>query len=350
MKRFILTAVLMMLFAPFTAAAEEDDYLAAMEAYNKKDFVKAGELLKNFNSKYPGSRFKPNVLIKMGELSHEFERMEAFFFEVIKGYSNTEYEAEAVYLLGRAHYGRGEYKKAEGYFGTILGRFSNTVWIEPAYYYLILSLNAMKNRAEAKKLYDDYIANKNNYMFRSRVKLAGADISFEEGKFEEAASGYRDIIDTFNESEKYIFLPAVYEKLIESYEKAGKERDAEKFRGDMRQLFPGYKTGTAQILASPTRAAVSVAAARATPFPTAAPAVKGNFFTVQVGAFTNSRFADDMVKRLSKKGRHTFTKTEGRFTRVYVGRFKTKGEADKYAEVLSREEKINNYLVKEGWD
>jgi len=348
-KPILLIAACLLFLCPFVYAVvtEEDAYLEAMNLYNKKEFDRAEEKLLEFRKNFSSSKYMPNVLLKLAELEEDTNKTVEYYVNVMKNYYNSEYEAEAVYSMGRLYYAQGSYDMAEEYFGTMLGKYSNTVWVEPSYYYLMLSLLAKKKYDDVNDVYSDYNSNGRYFIFKNRVNLAMANAYSEQEKYEQAADMYSRVIKDYTSKEKYIYLPDVYRKLYEIYMKTDRKSEAESVKEKFKTEFPGKgwagSGGGGKI--------EEVKEESPKPAPTKAAAGKsGWYYTVQVGAFSNKKFAGLMHKKLADKGYEVRIKSGGKFHKIQVGRFETKTEADSFAAEFSRKERVNNYLVKKEKD
>jgi cell division septation protein DedD len=344
---------------------EEDAYLSAMDSYNKKDFEKARSLLSDFYENYKGSKYRPNVMLKLAELEQDFFKSETMYKEVIKDKPDTEFEAEAVFSLARLYYARNEYTKAVEYAGIIMGRFGNTMWIEPAYHYIMLALNAQKKYGETARYYAEYNSNSNYFMFKNRIKLAYAEALYAQEKYAEAAQFFAQVIADADK-EKYIYAPDVYAKIINCYKITGNITEQDKYVYDLKDKYPDSaeaKSGgfvkpvfTQEVVTpEPTKAPIKAptkAPAKPLETPTPeGPKIKGGvFYTVQIGAYANKKFADYDANRLRKKKYYVFMKAEGKFIKVMVGKVATRVEADKLAYELSKKEKIKSFYVKQAWE
>jgi TolA-binding protein len=333
---------------------EEDAYLAAMEQYNKKDFDRARPLLSDFYENYRGSKYTPNVMLKLAELEPDFYRAEALYQDVIKAKPDTEFEAEAVFSLARLFFARKEYVKCAEYAGIIMGRFANTMWIEPAYHYMMLADNAQKKFGETAGYYAQYVSNTNYFMFKNRIKLAYAEALYAEEKYSEAIPLFSQVIAEVDR-EKYIYAPDVYVKIMDCYKKTGNVSGQEKYSYDLKEKYPDSAEVKGAIVIKPVSETATAVpeAARTAAAPTAAvePTMPGGiFYTVQIGAYANKKFADYDAEKLRKKKYYVFMKTEGKYTKVMVGKCKTRVEAAKLAYDLSIKEKIRNFYVKQAWE
>jgi tetratricopeptide (TPR) repeat protein len=349
----------------FGIMSEEDAYLSAMDSYNKKDFEKARTLLSEFYENYKGSKYRPNVMLKLAELEQDFFKSEAMYKDVIKYKPDTEFEAEAVFSLARLYYARNEYTKSVEYAGIIMGRFGNTMWIEPAYHYIMLALNAQKKYGETARYYAEYNSNSNYFMFKNRIKLAYAEALYAQSKYGEAAQFFSQVIADADK-EKYIYAPDVYAKIINCYKITGNISEQDKYVYDLKQNYPDSaeaKSGgfvkpvfTQEIVTpEPTMAAVNAPEKTPVKTPVKTPAAEptfqgGIFYTVQIGAYANKKFAEFDAAKLAKKKYYVFMKTEGKFTKLMVGKLKTRVEAAKLAYELSKKEKIKNFYVKQAWE
>jgi cell division septation protein DedD len=74
------------------------------------------------------------------------------------------------------------------------------------------------------------------------------------------------------------------------------------------------------------------------------------YYTVQVAAFREQSMAEEMIKALNKKGHDAYLATassqDGGMTfRVRVGRYSTRGEADRVAKLLAIKEKLHPFVA-----
>jgi tetratricopeptide (TPR) repeat protein len=360
-KAIFLTVLLGSAFAlscsSFGIMNEEDSYLAAMDSYNKKDFDKARPLLFGFYENYKDSKFRPNVMLKLAELEPDFFKSEALYRDVIKDKPDTEFEAEAVFSLSRLYYARSEYTKSTEYAGIIMGRFRNTMWIEPAYHYLMLALNAQKKYGETARYYTEYSSNSNYFMFKNRIKLAYAEALYGQAKYEESIPFFSQVIAEADR-EKYIYAPDVYAKIINCYKKTENITEQDKYVYDLKEKYPdsgeaksgGFvKPVFTQAIIKPDPTKVLEIALEKTQVEE--PTITGGvFYTVQIGAYSNKKFADYDADKLKKKKYYVFMKTEGKYTKVMVGKLATRVEAAKLAYTLSKKEGVKQFLVKQAWE
>jgi len=350
MKKFVLTAVIALAVSSCTFAkpSEDDVFLKAMTLYNSKEYKNASAAFDTFLKDFPSSRYKPSALMKIAEAEENVDKKKELYEKIIKEYPGTEYEAEAVYSLGRMYYAMAEDKKAEEYLGAVMGRFPNTVWIEPAYYYMILSLDGQGRQEEAKKLYADYNGGKGYYMYKNRIELAYANILFKQAKFGEAVFAYQNVIDKTEDTEKYIYLPDVYQKLAESYRKSGNVEKAKDAQSAFLKRFPAADRAED----SPESVTKTGAVTEVDPITNTSPAQavpaeniqaeRVEYFTVQVGAFSLEKNAELEKESLAKKGVKAEVVKDGNFYKLKTGKFRTKAEAESFA----RGKGLKNYLAR----
>lgn len=353
------------LFSSLCHAGEDEDYIAAMEAYNRQSYREAGKMFADFSEKYPSSRHMPNAMVKLGELAGDFDAAASVYDMVMAKYPNTEYEAEAIYRSGMLYYAKADYRRAEDYFNKVISRFSSMVWSEPCYYYLMMCKNSRGAYEETLKLYKDYRDIK-YYIYKNRAIAAAAHALSKTGKHAEAAALYVEITKGDLDSERYLIAPDIYLKAAASFELAGRKEEAEEYRLKGAERFPEYgafKTGAASPGKTPDTAVVYTQQEGLSEKPAVTPAktqvsaaaqtVKHEtkvFYTVQVGAFTTLKNAEIMRDKLNKSKRNAFIKSEVKMHKVLAGKFETKEEADKYAAKMAKEEGLKSWLVKQGWE
>jgi cell division septation protein DedD len=355
MKKTVLLAMMMAAAAASFGAfyanmGEEDAYLSAMDSFDKKDYSTAQKGFDEFLQKFPDSKYRPNAMLKAADMKEETADKDRAYSEVIKDYPNSEFEAEAVFSLGRMYYVVGNYKKSRELLNIILNKYRNMVWVEESYYYIVLCYLAEKNYDLMDKAYMEYSQNKDYFKQKKKMELAYADSLLERAKFPEAAAIYKGLMDSAESQDKSLYMPAVYKKAAMAYERAGDGKTAGIISTDLKLKFPDSVEATGQDTKPVQTAAVQ---AQATPKPEATAAAAGavkSFFTVQIGAYSNKKFCDITAKKYEDKKYPVFIKKEGKFFRIMVGKLATKEEAEVYAKDFIKKEKLKNYLVKQGWE
>jgi cell division septation protein DedD len=154
----------------------------------------------------------------------------------------------------------------------------------------------------------------------------------------------------------------VYAKIINCYKITGNITEQDKYVYDLKDKYPDSAEAKSGGFVKPvfTREIVKAEPTKAPEKPVAKPTEKpavpepvvkgGVFYTVQIGAYANKKFAEYDAAKLTKKKYYVFMKTEGKYTKVMVGKVATRVEADKLAYELSMKEKIKNFYVKQGWE
>lgn len=355
------TVVLMMLLGIYTAAGaafygnmvEEDAYLSASSLFEKKDYTAAAAEYAAFLEKFPESKYKAPSMLRMAELSVSAEEAMKHYNMVINGFAGSEYEAEAVFDLAKLFFAQEEYKKARAYFNIVISKFPSMVWVEESYYLLMLCAKAEGDTAIFEKAYDEYNS-KGFFTFKNRVNLAYAGHLHETGKHPKALALYKELIDKTQGKDKNIHMPLVYRNAAESAKKAGDIQSAEMMESDLKFKYPDSPEAKGETAKAAPGAGGTVSQVKPgkTPVQEAAPAAAAakEFYTVQIGAYSNKRLCDLMAEKLEAKKYVVFVKKDGKFFRLSVGRFATKQEADAFAPVFAKREKLKSWLVKQSWD
>ena len=175
---------------------------------------------------------------------------------------------ESLYLIGLIHFKIGEYEKAKPYFRKVIKKYPRS------------------------KVY-------------SSALLKLADSYFLEGDYPQAKKLYDDILkkDPF-----FQYLPIVYLRLAQVASKQGDWNDKARYLRKLKSKFPNcQEAGYAKILES-----------------------YGNFFTIQVGAFSTLKNAQTIKDELSPKYPVYIVESPKRkFTlyKVRVGKYNTRNQA-----------------------
>ncbi|HDT15236.1 MAG TPA: hypothetical protein ENN55_03410, partial [Firmicutes bacterium] len=336
-EKFIKHTVLFIVFLFFAVLSlqarpmlEEDVYLDAMQTFNEKKYKEAAVKFDDFMKKFPKSSYRPNILLKQAELADDFFEKKELYEKVILEYQNTEYEAEAVYSLGRAYYARNDHASAGKYLLAMLQKHSNTFWIEPSYYYLFLSLSARKKYKEAENIYRDYNSKNKFYIYKSRMDLAYANVLMMQNEYAKAAEVYVRLLVEHDGKEKYIYAPDIYARLAECYEKTGSRDKREEVLKEMKNKYPGAKESK-QLVEAVVPAAKEAEIETQNVVSAPVHEKKESFYTVQLGAFSTQRNADRMKKQYEDKGYSMAVRKSGNLYLVQVGRFDSYGGAKKFA-------------------
>ncbi len=321
-------------YASFHAnMSEEETYNDANSSLDKQELDAAGKSYAEFLDKFPQSKYRPQVLLKQAALAASIEDADKIYHTVMADYAGTGSEAEASYDLGMMYYAAGDYAKSRPYFAAVTEKFQDTMWAEESYYYLLLCMFQSGDNDAFDRTLDAY-GKKGYSAFRNRVKAAAADSLYARGKFAEAATAYRDLIDRTGGKDRNIYMPGIYFKLRDSLNKSGDTKGAEEAFSDLKNKFPKSIEATGS-----TETAVATAPAQKF--------AAGETYSVQVGAYTNRKFCDLWEKKLKDKNFDTSVKKEGRFFKLSVGKLATKQEAQKLNEELFAKVKVKGYITKQ---
>ncbi|HUJ79194.1 MAG TPA: SPOR domain-containing protein [Nitrospiria bacterium] len=110
-------------------------------------------------------------------------------------------------------------------------------------------------------------------------------------------------------------------------------------------------TKTAAVDSAPSKpaAAPKPAASKSGVIDTTTAGISTLHYTVQVASFRQQAMAEQMIKALNKKGHNAYLATasssDGVTYRVRVGRFATRGEADRVAKRLATKEKLHPFVA-----
>ncbi len=321
----------------FSLEVEEDAYISALEAYNKNDFKNSKKLFEEFLEKFPASKYKPKVLLKLGQLENDFDKAISIYDNIINNYRDSENEIEAIYQKGILLFSKEKYKESIDEFKKIVERFSESIWTEPSYYYLLLNNYALKNYDEAEIIYKKYFDIRNFYIYKNRMNLAYANVLYSKGKYSEAIELYKGVIDKTNTDDKNIYLPYIYKQIIECYKKQNDIENSTKYENELNEKFPKANELLQEHVLSEKKEGPVLETGKKN---------DSSFFTVQIGAYTNKKIADFIYKKFLDKKYTVFFKIDGKFYKIQIGKFATEQEADDYAKEFIKKEKLQTYLIK----
>lgn len=327
---------------------EEDAYLSASSAFEKSDYDGAAAQYSAFLEKFPESKYKAASLLKLAELSENTEDAQKYYNKVINEFPGKESEAEAVYDLAKLFYAQDDYKKAAVYFNIVTAKFPSMIWVEESYYMLLLCALAGHDTAVFEKTLDEY-KTKGFFTFNTRVDFVYAGYLFDTGKYDKALALYKELIDKTQGKDKNIYMPVIYLNAAEAAKRIGDLTDSDRMESDLKYKYPdSLEARGNKVSAAPTQAA-TMEQMQTIKIPADKDETR-EFYTVQIGAYSNKRFCDLTAAKLKKDKYDVFEKKDGKFYKLSVGRFKTREEADAFAPALAKKEKLKTYLVKQGWE
>ncbi len=346
----VLTAMIILLMTAvsiYPIALEGDAYNSAINAYNNKDFDQAREEMNAFIKDFPNSKFVPEFLIKLGSIAEEKEKAADLYSSVIDKYAGSEYEAEAEYSLGQLYYAMDDYKKSKEYFAAILEKHRDSAWLEPSYYGMMLTLYGLKQYSEAESIYKDYKGNKTPEAFKNRISLAYANALFNQGNYQDSINMYKEVIKSGLEDQN-IYMPFVYSKIVAASKENQDNKGAEAFIKELVEKYPDSKEAryyTAN-MEGPTPEEIM------TPEPVETIVIQampknGTYYTIQIGAYSNKKFADMIYGKMQGKKYVAFLKKHDKFYAVQIGKFVSQNDAKAYAWDFIKKEKLKAYLIKQ---
>jgi len=160
----------------------------------------------------------------------------------------------------------------------------------------------------------------------------------------EAASTYQSIVDNFPKNE---WADDALFKLYQYYYSVGLYKTADQKLAQLKLDYPFSAYAAEKSSSAEIKAPVSEQPAETKPKP---PVQKYNTnFTVQVGAFSTFKNADELRSKFESEGyvSNIFTITAGgrKIHRVWVGEFQTKEEAVRFSDEIRKKFKLGSIVV-----
>ena len=165
--------------------------------------------------------------------------------------------------------------------------------------------------------------------------------------YERAAASYRSLIESMPHSQR---LPSAYLLLAKSLQNLGRLEEAKTFYQkvikDYRQSMEAEQAQ--QCLNSLPLTQPKLEGAGLRPV---SPAQETSYFSIQVGAFSEKRNAENLADRLRKKGYSLSivapSPGKSRLYKVRVGKFKTRSAALEAARRLHKNEKLDTAVIRQ---
>jgi tetratricopeptide (TPR) repeat protein len=220
-------------------------------------------------------------------------------FYLSKGYSLNIDKAKIYFL-------KGEYKQAILEGEKLLARDAHASGSDELYYILGMSYLKEGNFLRASDIFEIILKEFKESAFKDEAKLGLGDTYFLRGAYDKAKACYIALLDNNNRSE---LKPLLYYRLSQC---AFKQGDVEKGNNYLSKLKNGFPLN---LEASFNRGSDNSL----------------DFYTVQIGSFTNSSNANNLSNKLISKGYDAYVQEadiSGRkIYRVRVGRLKSRLDA-----------------------
>ena len=175
---------------------EDALYLASVNCYNEKDYVKASGLLQRYVNDYPQGKYRTEAVKCYAWCNY----MQNSYADTIKICDLGESD-DIAYLRGAAHYNLGENELARKYFA-------------------------------------DYLAKYSTGKYRSEAELAAARIDFNVAQ---KANDHKQMLDAAKRSTKLSNLAGDALRLGWAYERVGDMDSAENTYNELASKYPGTK-------------------------------------------------------------------------------------------------------------
>ncbi|MCK5243158.1 tetratricopeptide repeat protein [bacterium] len=302
--------------------SEDHHYQAAMQYFNQQQWQKAAQSFQDFQSKFPKSRWKFAVQLRLADLEPNPESAVDMYRGILTRAAKNELtidarwglalsyfvlgsyrqtlpllekvqpksrlrQAQALYLSGLSHMALKQYAKSQICFQQVLEKYSDTPWVSPALVGSGETALALKNYAEALTAFDRYLREYPEGDLTPTVLLQKSKALQANGLREESTRTLHELVTRYTES-----------------------FEAEKAKGKLSE-------------------------------------VRENF-TIQVGAFSKKEYAWKLVDKLRKQGYNAYVLEaecgNETLTQVRVGSYTTREFSEKIAKQLAKKEKLP-YLV-----
>ncbi|NTV51736.1 MAG: hypothetical protein HGA76_01795 [Candidatus Firestonebacteria bacterium] len=316
------------------AVTEDELYLAAVEQFNQHDWEHAQQSLGDFQMRYPNSRWRWGVKLRLADLESDPERSEKQYREIIKQKEAPEWAWDASWGLAGALYARGRYMEGREIFGNLAQ--SRDVRRVRALYFSALCALAVNQTDAARDMLTEIVEHHPREDVAGAAMLALGDMELSALRSDAARRWYSQYLLTRPEGE----LAAQAQEKLRAAEAGGTTSTAV-----MTELSP---TASLVKLSAPARAGKTVSGGPDKP--ALPPTTESQTYFVQAGAFSKMDYAQALVKKLRKLGLSAFildTTPAGKapLHLVRVGPFTARSEAQRQGTQLNQNEGITALVV-----
>ena len=390
--------------------AEEELYQKCKSAYTTKDIDSGNKLIKDFLSQYPQSNYIAELSFVQASIQSDVNKAIGNYKEIIAKYPNSKWAGKANFQLGQCYYLLRKYNESAEFYREVVIRFSDDESYWQARYWRCKSLLAKGDYDGAINALNSLKENGNKEIGNDTILLSLGECYFAKKEYDKAEGTFRSLIDAIPDSKwlpsAYFLLAnslvnlgkpeeakTFYQKVIESYPQSVEAKQAKKqlespdkqiqsktekkvspqLESQFLKASKEQKAPRTQVQANPLSFRRVTEEQTPPPFkiqwkndeekktletkpkeePKSDPkttntANSGQYFSVQVGAFSTKASAEAIIEQLKKK--YTvdviqITSGGKSVYKVWVGKFKTRDEAVKITQKLNNEEKISKTII-----
>jgi TolA-binding protein len=336
-----------------TTPTEEDLYQQCRELFSKGSFTETDGCIAKFRSTYPESKHDGEMLFMQAFLQPAIDTSIEMYQALIGKYSSSEWAARSHFQIGQCYYLQGEYDKALDHYGKIIVSYPEHEVYWPARYWKCRSLIAKGDYEEAMKALRSLDESAAERIGRDIILMAVGNCYLGMKDYERAEATYRSLIESIPDSQR---IPSAHLLLAKSLQNQGELEEAKEI---YQKVIKGYRQSIEAQQAqryldalSPTQPEATKAKPTVprTTTETQKPAAKpASYFTIQIGAFSIKRNADNLANRLTRKGYSVSVippvSGKSRLYKVVIGKYKTKNGALKAAQRIGRNEKLDTAVI-----
>jgi TolA-binding protein len=343
------------------STTEEELYQQCKRTYTEGKFDDAGQHVKQFLSLYPESDHAGEILSIQAFLQSNIDAAMKMHRLIIEKFPNSKWAAKAHFQLGQCCYLQGRYDEALEHYGTIIVYYSEDEVYWPALYWKCKSLIAKGDCGKAVAVLHFLKDSSSADIGKDMILMSLGNCYLCMRDYQRAADSYRSLIEAMPDSRR---IPSAYLLLARSLQNLGESEEAKKFyqkviedysqsiESQQAQEYLGHKEGTRRKTqdARQGEKASGLESKVLSPGSDKESRVLGlKAFSIQIGAFSRRRNAENLANRLRKKGYSVsiLSPSPGRSSlyKVRVGRFKTRSAALKAAKRLGKNERLDTEVV-----
>jgi len=379
---------------------EDELYQKCKFAYTTKYIDSANKLIKDFLSQYPQSNYISELSFIQASLQPDVNNAISMYKEIILKYPNSKWAGKSNFQLGQNYYLLGKYNESAEFYREVVVRFPDDESYWQSRYWRCKSLLAKGDYDGAINALNSLKESGNKEIGNDALLLSLGECYFAKKEYDKAEGTFRSLIDAIPDSK---WLPSAYflianslvnlgkpeeaktfyQKVIESYPQSVEAKQAKKqlespdkqvqaktekkvspqLESQFLKASKEQKAPRTQVQANPTPPPFKIQwkndeekktlETKPKEEPKSDPkttntANSGQYFSVQVGAFSTKASAEAIIEQLKKK--YTLdviqiTSGGKSIYKVWVGKFKTRDEAVKITQKLNNEEKISKTII-----
>ncbi len=335
---------------------EKKEFGKLMKLYNQRKYKEAYKGFKRFYSKFPSSYYLPEIYYYIGKLGEDYYTSVLIFKELVLKFPDYKKADEVFYRMGKLYFFHNNYTEAIRVFEQLLKKYKKSNYLYGAKYWTGLCNLMLGKNQRAFEYFESVLKYEKKDRFYYLAVIGKANVFFEGNKHWDAVKLLKQEIKHGVDKN---FIPSFYLGIAKNYLKIKKYDKAYYYYKLILKNYSGtpeYEIAIKQMKYMKDKKTIFNQIFVPSENPNYKNKAVKPYYTIQVSSVKNKRIANDWRVKLKVQGYSTFMESvkikNSKYYRTYVGKYKTKKQAQIVRGKLKMKYKLDCIVVKKerGWE